>query len=68
MAWVARWSSTVRGKVGRGVLDMVMLLSTSNKVWQSCSCKSVSRLEKQLGMSMMMMDVGSSVPTSPVPT
>ena len=34
----------------------------------SCTCKSVSRLEKQQGMSMMMMEVVSSVPTSPSDT
>ena len=50
-----------------GVLDMVMLLSSSKKVWQSCTCKSVSRLEKLYGMSMMMMNVVFSVPTSPSP-
>ena len=46
---------------------MVMLISSSKKVWQSCTCKSVSRLEKLYGMSMMMMKVVFSVPTSPSP-
>ena len=39
--------NTVQGKVGRGVLDMVSLLSSRNSVCQSSTCMLLSRLEKQ---------------------